>query len=315
MQKLTDRSGREQRSVNDKICVILVNYNGKKYNEACIESVLKSTCKESLCIAVVDNASTDGSLERLKEVYADKASIHYINMDDNYGFSRANNEGIKWALSQNYKYVMLLNNDTEIEPWTIEKMISLQRATDDVVVPKILYADKRDTIWCAGGELSSVIMKPKHRGTGEKDKGQYDRNERCTFANGCCILLTDQMICELGLLNEKFFLYYEDTEYSMRAKERGIGISYCGEAIVYHKVNGSTKGNENPANAYYISRNWLICNKLHMKAGFSLFCLYYMLNRFCWIMIWFIKGRKDLILAVWKGISDFRKGIDGKYKE
>lgn len=294
------------------VCVVLVNYNGRKYNKACIESILKSTCKERLQIVVVDNASTDGSLEELERVYADNENIHLIRLSENYGFSKANNEGIKWALKQRCQYIMLLNNDTEIEPWTIEKMVDLQKRTGHIIVPKILYADQRDTIWCAGGELSAVIKKPKHRGAGKKDTGQFDKEDACNFANGCCMLLTDQIVGQLGLLDERFFLYYEDTEYSMRADKNSIGISYCGQAVVYHKVNGSTGGNENPANVYYITRNWLMCNRTYMKARFVLFCVYFLMNRACWAMIWLMQGKQDMVKALWAGIVDFKDGKSGK---
>lgn len=294
------------------ICVVLVNYNGKKYNKACIESILKSTCKKRLQIVVVDNASTDGSLEELENVCDNSENIHLIPLEENYGFSKANNEGIKWALRQQYQYIMLLNNDTEIEPWTIEKMVDLQERTGHIIVPKILYADRREKIWCAGGELSAVLKKPKHRGAGKIDREQYDREDKCTFANGCCMLLTDKIIGQLGLLDERFFLYYEDTEYSIRAGKNNVGISYCGQAVVYHKVNGSTGGNGNPANAYYITRNWLMCNRTHMKARFALFGIYFLLNRLCWAMIWMLQGKNDMLKAVWAGIIDFKNGKSGR---
>lgn len=294
------------------VCVVLVNYNGKKYNKACVGSILKSICEESVQIVVVDNASTDGSLEELASSYGTHENIHLICLEENYGFSKANNEGIKWALEQHCQHILLLNNDTEIEPWTIGKMVDQQKRTGQIVVPKILYADRRERIWCAGGELSATLKKPKHRGAGEIDQGQFDREDRCTFANGCCMLLTEQIIEKLGLLDERFFLYYEDTEYSMRACENGVGISYCGQAVVYHKVNGSTGGNGNPANAYYITRNWLMCNRTHMRARFALFCIYFGFNRLCWAMIFLAQGKWEMVRAMWMGIIDFKNGKSGR---
>lgn len=294
------------------ICVVLVNFNGKKYNKACIESILKSRCMERLHIVVVDNASTDDSMEELESIYNNNESIHLIPLEENHGFSKANNEGIKWALKQGCQYIMLLNNDTEITPWTIEKMINLQKRTGHIIVPKILYADQREIIWCAGGELSSAIQKPKHRGAGQTDRGQFDREDTCAFANGCCMLLTDKIIEKIGMLDERFFLYYEDTEYSIRAGKKNVGISYCGQAVVYHKVNGSTGGNNNPVNAYYITRNWLMCNRTHMKAEFVLFCIYFLFNRLCWTMIWLLQGKRDMVKAMWRGIIDFKNGKSGK---
>lgn len=299
--------------MGDKVCVILVNYNGRKYNDACIKSILNSTYAEKTDIVVVDNASADDSMKLLKELYADNASVHLICLDSNYGFSKANNEGIKWALSQGYQYIMLLNNDTVIEKNAIERMVNIQMETGNIVVPKILYADQPGVIWCAGGSFSSIIEKTRHRGAGQKDEGQFDKNDKCTFANGCCMLLSDNIISKIGLLDERFFLYYEDTEYSMRAGKYGIHISYCGNAIVYHKVNGSTGGNGNPANAYYISRNWPMCNRTHMRTKFVIFYAYFILNRLCWTLIWFAQGKRDMIKAMWRGIKDFNTNKTGKW--
>lgn len=294
-----------------KISVILVNYNGKEYNDKCIASILDSTISHQIQIVVVDNASTDDSLELLKENWGCHERVKILSLDRNYGFSKANNEGIRLAMKQGMEYFLLLNNDTEIEPDTIERMLSCQQEKKAIVVPKVLYADKRDTIWCAGGNFSPIVRKSIQRGLNQIDKGQFHISEECQFANGCALLLSKEIINKIGFLDERFFLYYEDTEYSMRAAENGIKIWYCAEAVVYHKVNGSTKGNEKPANAYYISRNWLLCNSLHLSGRHGrngkdfLFFLYFMCNRAAWMMIWFLQGRRDMCAAETEGIRDF----------
>lgn len=294
-----------------KISVILVNYNGKEYNDKCIASILGSTISGQIQVVVVDNASTDDSLAMLQKKWGANEQVAILALDENYGFSKANNEGIRLAMEQGMEYFLLLNNDTEIEPDTIERMLSCQQEKKAIVVPKVLYADKRDTIWCAGGCFSPIVRKSIQRGLNQSDKGQFHISEGCQFANGCAMLLSKEIINKIGFLDERFFLYYEDTEYSMRATENGIKIWYCAEAIVYHKVNGSTKGNEKPANAYYISRNWLLCNSLHLcgRHGrnwrFYLFFLYFICNRAAWMMIWFVQGRRDMCAAQVRGIKDF----------
>lgn len=299
--------------MEETVYVILVNYNGKKYNKKCIESVLNSTTKRNIGVIVVDNASTDDSLEELKEEWGESGKVQIIELDDNYGFSKGNNEGIKWALAHEADYVLLLNNDTEIKESTIEKMIDAQIRTNAIVVPRIVYADNPDRIWYAGGDFSKVIWKAVQRGLNQKDVGQYTQSEECSFANGCCMLLSSNIIQQLGLLEEQFFLYYEDVEYSLRAKQKGLPIWYCAEAIVYHKVNGSTQGNERPDSAYYITRNWLICNRMYMKKRFLIFGCYFILNRLAWIAIWTFTNKKKNVVATLEGIRDYQKGISGQY--
>lgn len=296
-----------------KISVILVNYNGGKYNDNCIKSLLQSTIASEMQIIIVDNASTDNSLQCLQDKWGSNEQIVILPLERNFGFSKANNVGIEWAEKSGSEYFLLLNNDTEIAEDAIEKMIDIHQKTGGIIVPKIVYADKPDVIWYAGGSFSKVIWKPIQRGFNQKDVGQYNQSEQCTFANGCSMLLSRQIIQKIGLLDEQFFLYYEDTEYSLRAKQNEISIWYCAEAVVYHKVNGSTLGNERPDGAYYIARNWLICNHKCMKKRFAFFLCYYVLNRFSWIVIWFVTNKKKNIIATVEGIIDYRKGISGQY--
>ena len=299
--------------MNNKVCVILVNYNGKKYNDKCIRSVLRSEGIGSIQIVIADNASTDGSLEELQDKWGTHPQVKIISLDDNYGFSKANNVGIEWAMQNEFSYILLLNNDTEITSATIKKMIKCQEETGGIIVPKVLYADRPNVIWCAGGFFTPVIKKAVQRGLDKEDVGQFDEVEKCSFANGCCMLLTREIVEQVGNLDERFFLYYEDTEYSLRALRVGVEIWYCGQAVVYHKVNGSTGGNAKPENAYYITRNWLMCNKQHMGRGFVIFVAYYSLNRLAWGIIWGIQRKWGMINAMWRGIEDFRSGRIGKF--
>lgn len=303
-----------------KLSIILVNYNGKEYNDQCIASILDSTISDRIQVVVVDNASTDGSLEALDSRFACDERVHLIALDKNYGFSRANNEGIRWSMNQGIGYFLLLNNDTEVDPHTIENMLNCHLQTKGIVVPKVLYADRRDIIWCAGGDFTPVIRKAVQRGFNQKDTGQYDRSGACGFANGCAMLLSKEIVDKIGFLDERFFLYYEDTEYSMRAVAQEVPIWYCADAVVYHKVNGSTQGNEKPANAYYITRNWLLCNRLHRrdinctKWWFQMFCFYFIFNRAAWFFIWLVQGKRGMCTALLRGAGDFYKEKWGKYE-
>ncbi len=303
-----------------KISVILVNYNGKKYNDTCIGSILRSTVSEQVQVVVVDNASTDGSLAALQHTWGSNRQVHLIALEENFGFSRANNAGMQWSMEQGIEYFLLLNNDTEIEPDTIEKMFCCHRKTGAMVVPKVYYADRKDVIWCAGGDFTPVICKSVQRGLDQPEQGQFDLSGSCRFANGCALFLSKAIVDRIGFMDERFFLYYEDTEYSMRAAGKGVDIRYCAEAVVYHKVNGSTAGNARPANAYYITRNWLLCNSLHMRCGrhvngrFLIFLGYFFCNRFAWMMIWLLQGKRKMCSALLRGVFDFCRGRWGKYQ-
>lgn len=296
-----------------KLAVILVNYNGKEYNEACIESVRANRIDGEVRIIVVDNASADGSVQALRERYAKEEQVEMVGLDDNYGFSRANNVGIRRAKAWGADAVLLLNNDTEIEETMLRELLACaKRHPDSMIVPKIYYSDARERIWSAGGSVSPVVRKVRHIGLDEEDRGQYDEERRTFFATGCCLLLPMQVIRQAGLLDERFFLYYEDTEYSFRLQKLGIGIFYCPRAVMYHKVGASSKGADSPLCAYYIARNWLLCSRLHQGWRYPLFLVYYAVNRMACCLLWLLRGKGTLVRASWLGIRDFHRGKFGR---
>lgn len=288
-----------------KLAVILVNYNGATYNSACIESILANRDAGELRIIVVDNASQDGSMRLLEERYAGDERLELIRLDDNYGFSGANNVGIRRAGEWGANAVLLLNNDTETAPDMLSGLRECaERHPDSVIAPKIYYSDDRKRLWSAGGSFSAVIKKARHTGLNETDGGQYDREKEIGFATGCCLWIPMEVIRRAGTLDERFFLYYEDTEYSLRLNRLGISIYYCPRAVLYHKVGASSKGADSPLCAYYIARNWLLCDRMHLGWRYPLFLLYYAANRTVCCLLWLISGRRTLVRATCRGVLD-----------
>lgn len=299
-----------------KLAVILVNYNGEKYNIPCIESIRKSDGGFEIKIFVVDNASSDGSMALLRRRYGQDGQIELVYLDDNYGFSYANNVGAGRAKEWGADFVLLLNNDTEIAPDMLSRLVACAgRHPESMIAPKIYYYDDRRRIWSAGGSLSPVIRKARHIGLDETDGGQYEKETRISFATGCCLLLPVRVMERAGMLDERFFLYYEDTEYSFRLRELGIPIVYCPQAVMYHKVGASSKGADSPLCAYYIARNWLLCSRLHLGRRYPLFLLYYILNRTVCCLLWLFRGKGALVRATLRGIGDYRKGRFGRSRD
>lgn len=308
-----------------KIAVILVNYNGKQYNKACIESILDNIDSYEKYILVVDNASKDDSVAALRKEYyltEKQGNNRYVNqekriellqLDDNYGFAAANNVGIRRAKELDADFVLLLNNDTEVATDMIVSLMECAaRHPGCMIVPKIYYSDDRKRIWSAGGSVSPIIKKVSHDGLNQIDTGQFELERKIQFATGCCLLLPMEVIEKAGELEESFFLYYEDTEYSFRLRENGIGIYYCPKAYLYHKVGASSKGADSPLCAYYISRNWLLCNRKHLKAAYPVFMIYYMINRAGCCLLWLAKGKGTLARAALRGICDYRRKKFGR---
>lgn len=298
-----------------KIAIILVNYNGREYNPACIDSILNNNDANEKYVIVVDNDSRDDSVDALDKKYGlcgsmkmigERTWLEVIKLDGNYGFAVANNRGIERARQLQTDYVMMLNNDTEIAADMLEQLTECEvRHPKSMIVPKIYYSDDRRRIWSAGGSISRIVKKVRHNGLNQIDCGQYDEEKEIQFATGCCLFIPMAVIEKAGVLDERFFLYYEDTEYSFRLQKLGIHIFYCPKAYMYHKVGASSKGADSPLCAYYISRNWLLCNREYLDKRYPLFLIYYIVNRVACCFIWIIQGKVELVQASFRGVCDY----------
>lgn len=292
-----------------KIGIILVNFNGKLYNEQCINSIKLSTYS-NYSIYVVDNNSSDNSVEILKEKFRDGITI--IENDDNLGFSCANNIGIKKALDDGCNYILMLNNDTVIENNMIEEMLDISlKNHGSVVSPKIYYYDNKHIIWSAGGNINWVKGLPIQYGIDKVDSNEFSYEREVQFATGCCILIPKGVIEKIGLLSDKYFLYYEDTDYSIRMINGGVKIIYAPNAKMYHKVSASTGGSKSKLLIYYMTRNRLLFNKKFNKK-YIIATLYFYITFIIKSIIWIFKGEAYIPKTMIMAIKDFYKKEYGK---
>lgn len=135
-----------------RLAVILVNYNGLRFNEECINSILRSDWLGEINIYLVDNHSTDASMEQLKSSFSNRKEVNFIYLSQNIGFAAANNIGIKKSLTEDADFVMILNNDTVIEKDMIKIMVETSlEYPNSIIVPKILFEADKDILWYAGG--------------------------------------------------------------------------------------------------------------------------------------------------------------------
>lgn len=239
------------------VAVVIVNWNGRNLLDACVGSVLDQRPAPGRVI-VVDNGSTDGSLAHLRSKWP---AVVALDAGSNLGFSAGNNLGIRDALAAGADYVLLLNNDAELLPGALGELVgALEEAGSAAwaAAPKILYRAEPGVIWSAGGRFDWWRGLSLDRGTGEPDLGQYDRPERMEFANGCCLLVRGQTFREVGLLDDAYFMYFEDSELAARAGRNGARVAYRPAARALHDVqasSGGRGGSSSPVALYYWTRN------------------------------------------------------------
>jgi GT2 family glycosyltransferase len=174
----------------------------------------------------------------------------------NRGFAAACNLAIKRALTNHYEYVWLVNNDLFVESSTLSALLGALQAEERVaaVAPKILYDDKPEMIQYAGGFARSDCAPWFPRGDWETDLGRYDFVEPVDWTSGACMLISSQAIRDVGLLDESYFLYYEDVDWCIRARRRDWKCLYVGTCQVRHRASRSTAG----VRDYYTPRARLI---------------------------------------------------------
>lgn len=289
------------------VYIIVINYCNYTLTLKCIESIKKSTYK-NIKIVVVDNDSPDHSGEKIALIQG----INYIQSDKNLGFSYGNNIGIRYSLQRGADYIMLLNNDTEIDEHMIELLVN-GSADKYVAVPKMYYFDfdgRQDIIWYAGGELDRTRVNGIHIGAQKADSNQYSTRKFVSFATGCCMLIPVKIIMSIGYLDENYFMYCEDTDYSFRLNNKGFKIIYIPEATLRHKVSSTAGGEMSRFICYYIIRNKFYCaKKNNVGTKSKLFIYAETLYRF--IKACFGRYYKNYKIAP-KAVCDYAFGRMGK---
>lgn len=286
------------------ILTIIVNYNGIVDTIECIESVLASNVKSD--ILIIDNASEDGRF------ICEKLSRYNVTvkvMDKNVGFGGANNIGFRYAADNHYDYVMLLNNDTVIEQNMIEMLLAHVNE-NTIAVPIMNYYDTQ-MIWYAGGNINKYTGKITH--LYHKTQSAVNNNFYCTFATGCCWMMSCKTLEKIGFFDDYYFMYHEDVDYSIRALLKGIKIKLVSHAKLYHKVGMSSGGDESPFYKYYNSRNRLYCICKFQCYYSRIAIIYTLITVFFKVIISMFKSTKRtkaLLWAVWDYIIYF---ITGKY--
>lgn len=243
------------------VAVVILNWNGWEDTRDCLESLQQVTYPR-LRVLLVDNGSTDGSVAKVREAYP---QVEVIDNGANLGFAAGNNRGMERALADGADHVMLLNNDTVVEPGFVEPLLDAAERTDGVgfASPTIMYADDPEKVWFAGSEVDWR--------TGWVTHAQLTAAPATSViastptVTGCCLLAPRGVWESVGLLDERFFLIWEDADWSMRARRAGhVGI-VVGEARIRHKVSASFQRSAPGVGEFYFVRNGLLFIHKHAR--------------------------------------------------
>lgn len=240
--------------IPDMVSVIVLNWNGKDVIMACIESLLAQTHPLTEVI-IVDNGSTDGSREMIKERYTSRITL--IENKENLGFAEGCNVGIR---ASHGEFVALINSDSTANPNWIAEMVQGIKASETIgmCACKIYFSDRPDTLENTGQTISRDGL-GRTRGRLEKDHGQYDARSAVFCPSGCAALYRRKMLDEIELFDKEFFAYADDIDIGLRGRLLGYKCFYIPTAIAYHKLSASF-GLLSPFKAFLVERNrlWVV---------------------------------------------------------
>lgn len=230
------------------VSVVVVNWNGQEDLEVCLGSLLRQ--RISMEVILVDNASTDASIELVREKFGERVRI--IALEENTGYGGGLNAGIQ---ASSGRFVFALNADTEVAPACLATLVdSADRFPNyGSFAPKILSFQDPEIIDNVGHLLYPDGLS-RGRGRLERDLGQYDREEEILIASGCATLLRRSMLADVGLFDADLFAYCEDTDLALRAQLKGWRCRFVPAAVVYHKYSAATAP-YSPEKAFLVERN------------------------------------------------------------
>lgn len=331
-----------------RVSIIILNWNGWEDTIECLESLFQINYPH-FDVILVDNASEDDSLEKIRDycsgILPIKSAFFKYNPNNkpitvseysetfrkplnnknysqkhltlikthyNVGFPGGNNLGMKFALNFfDPDYILLLNNDTVVRENFLDELVNNGEKNDDIGIlgPKIYFYDKPNTIWSAGCKISWKLSRGIQIGTNELDQRQYDAKKEVEYVNGSAFLIKTEVIKKIGLMDKNYFLYFEESDWTLRANQAGYKSLYIPSAKIWHKISRSGGGISKPIGLYYITRNrWIFMKKWARKSDYCIFIIYQAVGAVIFPIILSIYYRNHRLFkayyhGLWNGIK------------
>ena len=293
-------------NADKKIAVIIINWKKYDFTLKCIDSVLKSSYK-NFKIILIDNESQNNFPDEINK----SEKIQIIKNKNNEGFSKANNQGIKYSIKNGFDYVLLLNNDTLIKNDLIDSLIQQSSNLNQKIIQPLILNYDGTKIWNAGGKINNFFGTFKSLKKGKSFKNFKSNRNLTEWFTGCCVLIKSDIFMDIGYFDERFFAYYEDVDYSIRLKKMGYSIALMTNSYLQHYESASSKsdnqseGNLSPYVHYLNIRNHILLLKKHSKSFNLIGVLLYQLIKILSYLIYFlIRFRFNKFKMVSKGLID-----------
>ena len=288
------------------IAIITLNWNRASDTLAFLDSARQQTLQD-VQLLVVDNGSTDHSVEQLG---AFSPPVDLLINPTNLGFAKGMNYGIRRALEQGAEYMFIANNDTILAPDMLQRLIELaQQSHARIIAPVIFYASQPELIWSAGAHHNPLTLEIIDVWRGKSLSNLGNTPYPVEFITACGMLVSRTCFEEVGLFDERFFMYYEDSDFSLRVQATGGKILVDPQAHMWHKVATSSGGSDSPSERYWMARSSLIYFRKHARFRQWLVIGPYRLGSAVKTSIRLLtSGKMAAFRAYWRGLKDGLKG-------
>lgn len=284
------------------VYVVTLNWNRRDETLECLASFSQLTYPHYR-ILVVDNGSTDDSVPAIASRFPD---VEQIVNGRNLGFAAGANVAIRYALAHGAEFVFLVNNDTFIAPDALDFLAAASLASDvGLVAPKIYYAGDPQRIWSVGGWRNWLTMEITGCRRGQLDTGLGDDPFEVDFVTGCGMMIRRKCLEEVGLFDERFFMYYEDLDYCLRVRSSGYRALVVPRARLWHRVATSSGGSNSPMERYYMARGSVLFFRKYVHGWRWLIVAPYRLGSAVkWVTHLTLRGRWASVCAYLRGLGD-----------
>lgn len=290
------------------VAILTVTTNAARHLGAYFDALGRVTY-QNWSLTVVDNASEDGSVEMARRRAPDATIIENAT---NLGFTGACNRALEAMRGDTgTDYVLFLNDDTEVTPGFLEPLV---RYADEhtLVAPKTYLAGQEGILDDSAGDFDWWRGTWKRPLPGRHEEVDDDRPRTIDNANLSCLLVPRQALNDVGLLDDAFFVYYDDTDFCRRAANAGYRLLYEPSSVVYHQKGATLGGQLSAFGCYYLARNRPYLMRKHLGLSrFAVFFAYYLATRTARMALWSARGRRDLVWATLAGMRDFAVGRTG----
>jgi GT2 family glycosyltransferase len=294
------------------VAVVVLSWNGREDTLECLASLAKVDAPGLITI-VVDNGSTDGTSDVVREAYP---QAELVRTEKNLGFAEGNNVGMRKALELGAGYVLVLNNDVDVDPAFVHALVDEagRRPDAGALCSKILYFDPPDLIWFAGASFDPRSgYNGRQRGYRDHDDGRYDDVVETDRACGAAMLVPRKVLEEVGVFDPELFFYSEDTDWSLRAHAAGYRHYVVPASKLWHKVSVTSGGENSPTTLYYGIRNTIaVCERWAPLGRFGTWRRRGILLAAHLVQAGLSSRKREGLAAVWQGWSDLRAGRFGQ---